>query len=124
MRYVLGALFAAVIALAGSASSFVIGRDIGFGKGCEWALVQAEILARETGQFMPVSMKDGTFHVVIRQQRGLYNRTRQAADRFDNAQTPVPVIHATIVRSADRADETVRPEIAAVATISSDEDNL
>jgi len=42
--------------------------------------MQANLLAREAGVFMPVSLEQGQFRVVIRQPKGLYKRAWQLAD--------------------------------------------
>jgi hypothetical protein len=66
---------------AGFAAGFPVGRDAGFTNGSEWALIQADLLAREAGVFMPVSLEQGQFRVVIRQPRDLYRRTWRLADK-------------------------------------------
>ena len=65
---------------AGFAAGFPVGKDAGFTTGSEWALMQANLLAREAGVFMPVSLEQGQFRVVIRQPKGLYKRAWQLAD--------------------------------------------
>ncbi len=65
---------------AGFAAGFPVGKDAGFNIGSEWALMQANLLAREAGVFMPVSLEQGQFRVVIKQPRGLYKRAWQLAD--------------------------------------------
>ena len=65
---------------AGFATGFPVGKNAGFTTGSEWALMQANLLAREAGVFMPVSLEQGQFRVVIRQPRGLYKRAWQLAD--------------------------------------------
>ena len=65
---------------AGFAAGFPVGKDAGFTTGSEWALVQANLLAREAGVFMPVYLEQGQFRVVIKQPRGLYKRAWQLAD--------------------------------------------
>ena len=69
--------------VAGFAAGFPIGKSAGFTTGSEWALVQADIIARESGLFMPVTMEDGRFRVVIKQPRNLYRKALQLADRHD-----------------------------------------
>jgi hypothetical protein len=44
-------------------------------------LVQANITAREAGVFMPVTLNDGQFRVVLKQPRQLYKRAWELADR-------------------------------------------
>lgn len=76
---------AIVLLLAGIAAAFQVGRSVGFKTGSEWALVQADIVAQEAGVFMPVSMKDDKFRVVIKQPRGIYKRAWQLADQHEEA---------------------------------------
>jgi len=66
---------------AGFAAGFPVGKDAGFTAGSEWALMQANLLAREAGVFMPVSLEQGQFRVVIKQPRNLYKRAWQLADK-------------------------------------------
>lgn len=65
---------------AGFAVGFPVGKVAGFTSGSEWALLQANLLAQEAGVFMPVSLEQGQFRVVIKQPRGLYKRAWQLAD--------------------------------------------
>ena len=69
--------------VAGFAAGFPIGKSSGFTTGSEWALLQANILARESGLSMPVSYEDGRFRVVIKQPRNLYKNAWHLADRHD-----------------------------------------
>jgi hypothetical protein len=72
-----------VIALLiiGFAAGVPVGQSIGFTTGSEWALVQADLLAREAGTFMPVYYEEGTFRVKLKQPNHLYKRAWQLADR-------------------------------------------
>ncbi len=81
-----------ILLLVGFALVFQFGRTIGFETGSEWALVQADILAREAGVFMPVYMKDGHFRVVMKQPRGLYKRAWQLADRYEDSKSGVRTV--------------------------------
>lgn len=84
MKKVLGIIVIIIAFLGfGFAAGFSIGRNAGFETGSEWALVQADILAREAGVFMPVYLDDGKFRVVIKQPRGLYKRAWQLADKYE-----------------------------------------
>jgi hypothetical protein len=67
----------------GFAAGFPVGSTIGFTRGSEWALVQAHIIAREAGLFMPVVIEDGIFRVILKQPNGLYTRAWQLADGCD-----------------------------------------
>lgn len=77
------AAFAIVLLLVGFAAGFPVGRSTGFTTGCEWSLVQADLLAREAGVFMPVNYKEGTFHVVMKQPRRLHKDARERANRHE-----------------------------------------
>ncbi len=68
----------------GFAAGFPVGKSIGFATGSEWALVQADIIAREAGSSMPVYFREGRFRVVVKQPRHLYKHAWQLADRYDN----------------------------------------
>jgi hypothetical protein len=70
-----------VLFAIGFAAGFPIGSTIGFTKGSEWALVQAAVLAKEAGLFMPVGFNGGMFRVILKQPRGVYRRAWQLADK-------------------------------------------
>ncbi len=80
---------AIAVLLAGVGAAYQAGRSVGFKTGSEWALMQADIVAQEAGVFMPVSMKDGMFRVVIKQPRGIYKRAWQQADQHEDARESV-----------------------------------
>lgn len=86
MKVMTGTALATVFLLVGFAAGFPLGKSDGFARGGEWALVQADILARESGVFMPVSLDNGTFKVVIQQPRGIYKRAWKLADKHDEKQ--------------------------------------
>lgn len=65
--------------------AFQVGKNSGFRLGSEWALLQADIVAREAGMSLPVYLDDGVFRVVFRQPPGLYQKAWQLADRYDRA---------------------------------------
>jgi hypothetical protein len=73
----------AALLLAGFAAGFPIGQSIGFSTGSEWALVQADLLAKEVGLFMPVDYKQGRLRVIVKQPRHLYKHAWKRADRHD-----------------------------------------
>jgi hypothetical protein len=75
-----------ILLAAGFALGFPIGQQNGFATGSEWAIVQADIAAREAGVSMPVSIEEGQIHVVIKQPTGIYKRAQQAALRCDRLQ--------------------------------------
>ena len=68
----------------GFAAGFPIGSITGFSRGSEWALYQADILARESGLFMPVCFDGGDFRVIMKQPKGLYRRASASADQKDS----------------------------------------
>lgn len=74
---------AIALLVAGFAAGFPMGKSAGFTTGSEWALVQANLLARESGLFMPVSLEDGQFRVTIKQPRNFYKRAWQLADTHE-----------------------------------------
>lgn len=71
--------------LAFVGAAFQAGKSAGFKTGSEWALVQADILAREAGLFMPVYMEGDNFRVVLKQPRGLYKKAWDLADMYEEA---------------------------------------
>jgi hypothetical protein len=87
MDKVLNTFISFAILLAGFVIVYEFGKNAGFRTGSEWALVQADIAAREAGVFMPVYLKEGKFRVVIRQPRGIYKRAWQLADQFEEQGT-------------------------------------
>jgi hypothetical protein len=85
MKYFGGLLFAFLFLLLGLAIGFKTGRTSGFETGSQWALMQADILAREAGLSMPVVLDAGTFRVIMKQPRGLYRRAWRLADEHETA---------------------------------------
>jgi len=83
MKIITRMVLAIALLVAGFAAGFPIGKSMGFAMGGEWAFVQADILARESGVFMPVSYEEGRFRVIIRQPRNIYKRSWQLADKHD-----------------------------------------
>jgi hypothetical protein len=67
--------------MVGFAVGVPVGQSIGFATGSEWAIIQADLLAREAGVFMPVHYEEGMFRVKLKQPRHLYQRAWQLADR-------------------------------------------
>ncbi len=84
MKIASGITIATLLLLVGFAAGFPVGKSVGFTTGSEWALVQADILAREAGVFMPVRLYDDNFRIVIKQPRGLHKRVWHLADRYDD----------------------------------------
>jgi hypothetical protein len=81
MNILIRIMLAIALLIVGFAAGFPAGKSAGFTSGSEWALVQANIIAREAGVFMPVSLNDGQFRVVLKQPRHLYKRAWELADR-------------------------------------------
>ena len=81
MKIIIRTLSALALLATGFAVGFPAGKSSGFETGSEWALKQADVLAREAGVFMPVYLSEGSFRVVIRQPRGVYKQAWKLADR-------------------------------------------
>jgi hypothetical protein len=69
--------------MMGFAAGFPVGQSRGFSTGSEWALVQADLLAREAGLVMPVSLQAGQFRVILKQPKHLYRSAWLLADRHE-----------------------------------------
>ena len=65
---------------AGFAMGFPMGQQRGFDNGSEWAIVQADIAAREAGVALPFSVEEGQIHVIVRQPQDLHKRAQQQAE--------------------------------------------
>lgn len=64
--------------------AFQYGKSEGFKTGSEWALVQADILAREAGVHMPVYLDgENNFRIIMKQPRGVYKRAWELADKYE-----------------------------------------
>ncbi len=93
---------AVIVLLAGLSGAFQVGKSIGFKTGSEWALVQADILAREAGVFMPVYMEGDNLRVVVRQPHGLYKKAWQLADKQEARE----LVHTAKLKSDTEPQET------------------
>lgn len=91
-----------VLLLVFAGAAFQAGKSVGFKTGSEWALVQADILAREAGVFMPVYMEGDNFRVVVKQPRGLYRKAWDLAATYEEARN---TLETTKQKSADEAHE-------------------
>ncbi len=80
MKITAGIMVAAALVFLGFAAGFPVGKSIGFETGSEWAIVQADLLAREAGVFMPVYLDEGKFRVVVKQPRDLHRKAWHLAD--------------------------------------------
>ncbi|HTG01588.1 MAG TPA: hypothetical protein VK654_13495 [Nitrospirota bacterium] len=67
----------------GFAAGFPAGERTGFATGTEWAMVQADLLAREAGMTMPVFLEDNAFKVVLKQPKHLYRTARKLANSHE-----------------------------------------
>ena len=81
MKIIIWTALSLALLAAGFAAGFPVGKDAGFTIGSEWALMQANLIAREAGVFMPVYLEEGQFRVVIRQPRNIYKRAWRLADK-------------------------------------------
>ncbi len=82
-KIIIRASIVLALLLAGFAAGFPVGHNVGFTMGSEWALVQAEILARHAGVPMSDVFEGGSFRAVVRQPPDLHRRAWQLADRHD-----------------------------------------
>ena len=81
MKTIIQIIMAAVLLMAGFGVGFTMGKSVGFNTGSEWAIIQAEIVAREAGMFMPVHLEDGVFRVKLKQPGDLHQRAWKIADK-------------------------------------------
>lgn len=86
MKILASILISIALLLTGLAVGFQAGKTNGFETGSEWALVQADLLAREAGVYMPVHLDENGLHVVIKQPKGLYRKAQQRAELYDQEQ--------------------------------------
>jgi len=89
--------------VTGFALGYPVGKHTGFESGSEWALIQADLAARDAGVTMPVYLEDGLFHVVIRQSPDLHRRARLNAVQHDNAQRASNLSYS-LIGEVDEAD--------------------
>ncbi len=101
IRILIRALFITALLAAGFAAGFPVGRSMGFATGSEWALVQADLLAKESGFNLPVSYDGQQFRIVMRQPRNFYHSARTLADRREDE---IVRVHQVAVRSSDRIE--------------------
>ena len=69
----------------GFAAGVPVGQSRGFKTGSEWVFVQASLIARERGLFMPVNFSEGHFRIILKQAPGLRKRTRRLAEKYSAA---------------------------------------
>jgi hypothetical protein len=63
MKIVIRIVLVIALLMVGFAVGVPVGQSIGFATGSEWAIIQADLLAREAGVFMPVHYEEGMFRV-------------------------------------------------------------
>lgn len=80
MKSILRAAVAIAVFMVGFAAGYPAGKTSGFLSGAEWSSIQASILAREAGVFMPVYYESGVFRVVFKQKKNFYKQAKQMAD--------------------------------------------
>jgi len=83
MKIILRIILGLALLVTGFALGYPIGKMAGFNNGVEWAMVQAEIVAKEAGMFMPVHMEGGVFLVKFKQPKNLHKRTWEVADHYE-----------------------------------------
>lgn len=87
MRIISQTIIGIALLAMGFAFGFPFGKNVGFDNGSEWAIMQADIIAKEAGMFMPVYLENGTFRVKLKQPRGLHQRAWKLADERDTGDT-------------------------------------
>jgi hypothetical protein len=80
MKIILRICIFIVLLAVGFAIGYPLGQHEGFSIGSEWALMQADLMARESGLFMPILYDGEQFRVVMRQPPHLYRRAWKLAD--------------------------------------------
>jgi hypothetical protein len=80
MKIILRTVLVIALLIIGFAAGVPVGKSIGFTTGSEWALVQADLLAREAGMFMPVRFEEGMFRIKLKQPSHLHKRAWKIAD--------------------------------------------
>ncbi len=111
MKIVIRIALSIALLAAGFAAGFPVGRNSGFSTGSEWAFVQANILAREAGLFMPVDLDNGQFRVILKQPKHLYREAWMLADRHDDEMEHMNRSEGTVNDSMQLARNTQNDEI-------------
>lgn len=81
MKIIIQMIATVALLALGFALGFPVGKNVGFNNGSEWAIIQAEIVAREAGMFMPIHLEDGVFRIKLRQPGDLHQRAWKIADK-------------------------------------------
>ncbi len=103
MKIIIRIAIVIVLLLVGFAAGFPVGQTIGFSTGSEWAIIQADLLAREAGVFMPVNYEKGKFRIIVKQPNHLYKRAWQLADRHEEAMEYVNTGRRTLSETVNLA---------------------
>lgn len=82
MKIVMRIVSVIVLVSLGFAAGFPIGQSRGFTTGSEWAFVQASLIARDMGLFMPINFAEGHFKIILKQPRGHFQQTQQLAEKY------------------------------------------
>jgi len=97
---------AAIVGLlaAGFALGFPVGAHKGFDTGSEWAIVQADIAAREAGMSLPFSLEDGQIRVTVKQSPDLHKWAQQQAALYNDRITVAKASKTAIPVGVEAAD--------------------
>jgi hypothetical protein len=68
----------------GFAVGFPLGQSKGFDTGSEWAIVQADIAAREAGMPLPFSLEEGQIRVTVKQSPDLHKWAQHQAALYND----------------------------------------
>lgn len=93
MRIIMKTILGIALLATGFAMGVPCGKNVGFDIGCEWAMMQADIIAKEAGMFMPVSLENGTFRVKLKQPKGLHQRAWKLANNWNEEAAVVAEAH-------------------------------
>ena len=77
--------FAVILGLLamGFAIGFPVGQHKGFNNGSEWAIVQADMAAREAGMELPFLLENGQIRVIVRQSPDLHKWAQKQAALYN-----------------------------------------
>ena len=81
---------------AGFALGFPLGQHKGFDTGSEWAIVQADIAAREAGMSLPFSLEEGHIRVTVKQSPDLHKWAQQQAALYNDRITVTKAVRTAI----------------------------
>ena len=75
----------------GFAVGFPVGQHKGFDRGSEWAIVQANIAAREAEMDLPFALEDGQITVTVRQSPDLHKWAKKQAALYNDRLTAAEI---------------------------------